>query len=82
MFVNRRHRWLLLCIALLALLVPIAAFAYQCNYYSDTRVTYVSGYGSVCGGYGGGCTECWDGQSGASCVEAGFTNCFQEEHQN
>lgn len=77
-----RLRSLLLFVIALAILVPVAAYAYQCNYYSDTRVINVSGYGNVCGGFGSGCTECWDSQSGASCVKAGFSNCMQEEHQN
>lgn len=78
----RRFPMPALCLAAaLLLLIPLAAYAYQCNFYSDSRLTYYSGYGSVCSGYGYGCTECWNSDTGEGCAESGFSNCFAEEHQ-
>lgn len=68
------------CCALL-LLAAVTVYAYQCNFYSDAKVIWVAGYGETCGSFGSGCTECWDTQSAEHCVEAGFSNCFQEENQ-
>lgn len=45
----------------------------ECNSYPNTTPTFVPGYGSVCGGYGYGCTECVDGDYN-SCVTDG-TSC-------
>ena len=42
----------------------------ECNSYPTSTPTFVAGYGSVCGGYGYGCTECVDG-SNRSCVTNG-----------
>jgi len=42
----------------------------DCNSYPTSTPTFVAGYGSVCGGYGYGCTECVDG-SYRSCVTNG-----------
>ena len=41
-----------------------------CNYYPSSTPTFVSGYGSVCGGSGYGCTECVD-DAYNSCVTDG-----------
>ncbi len=42
----------------------------ECNSYPTNTPTFVAGYGSVCGGYGYGCTECVD-SSYNSCVTDG-----------
>lgn len=46
-------------------------FASDCTSYSNSDLVYVSGYGWACGGWGPGCTECVDSQSGSSCVTDG-----------
>lgn len=38
--------------------VPHAAADVYCGGYSNSSATYLLGYGFVCGGTGGGCTEC------------------------
>lgn len=73
----------LLALVVCALVVlPVVTYAYTCIFYSDSAAVYFPGYGDACAGYSiFGCTECWDSGSGESCVEGGFNNCMQEEHQ-
>jgi hypothetical protein len=42
-----------------------------CYTWSNSDLTYVSGYGWACGGWGPGCTECVDSGSAGSCVTNG-----------
>lgn len=76
-------RWSMLMLVLLAagfLLVPATANAGCYEYYNSTK-TYVYGYGYVCAGNGGTCTECVDG-GGGSCVFDGSGSCSPtQEHQ-
>lgn len=41
----------------------------QCDYYYNSRPTYISGH-NVCAYTGGGCTECYN-SGGGSCVTNG-----------
>ena len=78
-----RSPWMILVLCLAVLVVAATAVhAYQCNYYSTNAKLYDPGYGSYCGGWGDGCTVCWDGTSGAHCVEGGFEDCLQPENRN
>ena len=46
----------------------------SCYSYPNSTPTYIAGYGSVCGGYGPGCTECSTDDGSGSCVTDG-TSC-------
>lgn len=46
-----------------------------CYHYPWTTIIYVSGYGTVCGSYGMGCTECADDQTGDYCQANGNEPC-------
>ena len=63
-------RIVLCCVVAILSIGAAATLDAECNSYPTTTPTYVAGYGSVCGGYGYGCTECVDGGYN-SCVTDG-----------
>jgi hypothetical protein len=50
--------------------------ATECNTYPSVTVTYIPGFGYVCGGYGSNCTECFNLDSGKYCVRNGAHQCL------
>jgi len=53
-----------------------------CYSYTNSTPTYIAGYGSVCGGYGPGCTECVADNGTDSCVTDGTTCDPKIKHKN
>jgi hypothetical protein len=53
-----------------------------CYSYTNSTPTYVAGYGSVCGGYGPGCTECATDDGSASCVTDSTSCTPKVQHKN
>jgi hypothetical protein len=55
--------------------VTAANATVHCNWYWNSRAVYFPGYGDICASTGGGCSECWDDQSGDACVIDGWYFC-------
>ncbi|MFZ2493853.1 MAG: hypothetical protein WA208_20430 [Thermoanaerobaculia bacterium] len=51
--------------------VAVQEGGWFCSTFNDRTILNIIGYGDVCGGWGQGCTECFDTGNGDSCVTNG-----------
>ncbi len=76
-------RYLAIVPIVLLMAAPVSADV-TCQYGEWRTITYSEDYGLLyCGGYGVGCTECVNTQSGGSCLATGNEYCEpQPLHQD